>query len=71
MCNLAKLRGKMVEEGVTQEALADSLNIDRSTINRKMTGKASFTVGEAEKISIFLRLSKEDSVSIFLPSMSQ
>lgn len=71
MCNISKLKGRMVEKGVTQDALAKAIDVDRSTMSRKMTGKASFTVGEAEKISLFLHLSKDDSVSIFLPTMSQ
>lgn len=69
--NISKLRGKIVENGLTQDELAKRINIDRSTLSRRMKTGESFTVGEASKITAVLNLSKDEAVEIFLPNVSQ
>lgn len=66
MTNVSILRGKIAECNTTQEALADSIGINRSTFYRKMkdSGK-NFTVGEVEKIANILSLNSEDVMKIF------
>jgi len=70
MCNTRKLRGKMVEQGYTQEALSNAMGIDKSTLNRKLkTGE--FTVGEVNKIVEILKIATDEAIQIFLPILSQ
>lgn len=67
MINANKLRGKIVENGLTVEAVAEQMGMDRSTLYRKMrpdTG-TSFTVGEARAIGRILKLSAQDVMAIF------
>lgn len=65
MCDILKLRGKIVENGLNQESLAKKVGMNRSTLNRKMKTGEAFTIGEANKIAIILKLSKEEAMEIF------
>jgi len=66
MTNMDKLRGKLVENRVTVDELADRMGVTRSTVYRKMsTNGDSFTVGEANKIVEILHLTSEEAVAIF------
>lgn len=66
MANIALLRGKMVERAVSPEALAKRLNIDKSTLYRRLSREGeSFTVREANLIVAELQLTKEESMAIF------
>lgn len=69
MCDVAKLRGKMTEIGVNQEALSKKVGMDRSTLNRKLKTGEAFTIGEANRIAIVLRLTKEEAMSIFFANI--
>ena len=65
--DVAKLRGKIAECGMTQERLARELDMDKSTLSRKMKSNAlNFSVGEMHQIAAILNLSKEDAGDIFL-----
>lgn len=46
----SKLKGKMVEKGVSQVKMAKNLGINLSSFNAKINDKREFTVGEATKI---------------------
>lgn len=70
MCNILKLKGKIVENGMTQEEFAKAANIDRATFNRRLKRSESFTIGEVSRIVTVLKLSEDEALSIFLPSMS-
>ena len=63
--NIAKLKGKMVEKGINVETLASKMNIDRSTLYRKLDGGEKFTIGEARKIKDILHLTLNEATSIF------
>lgn len=66
MVNVNKLRGKVVELGHSIESLAELVNIDRSTMYRKLSGKGDgFTIKEVDRICKALNLSKEEAVAIF------
>ena len=66
MTNMNKLRGKLVENEISVEELADKIGVTRSTIYRKIsTNGDSFTVGEANKIVDILHLTAEEAVAIF------
>ena len=44
MVNVQKLKGLIVEKGTTQQAVADSIGIDRSTFYRKMKNGRNFSL---------------------------
>lgn len=44
--SFGKLKGKMAEIGITQNALAKSLGMSRSSLSLKMNGKREFTLAE-------------------------
>ena len=64
--NLQMLKGKIMESGITQEAMADAIGMSRCTFYRKMKRKGNtFTVEEMNNIVKTIHLSKEEAVSIF------
>ena len=66
MVNVNKLKGKIVENGLTIDKLADLINIDRSTIYRKLSNKGeTFTIKEAAMIAHVLHLSADYFNAIF------
>lgn len=46
-----KIKSLMALKGETQEELADTLGISRSTLNRKLTGKINFTLADLEQLA--------------------
>ncbi|KXI11965.1 MULTISPECIES: helix-turn-helix transcriptional regulator [Streptococcus] len=69
MINVQKLKGKIMERGTTQEALAKALGIDRSTFYRKMRQGGNFTIKEVNLIVSALHLSKDEAMSIFFADL--
>ena len=66
MVNINKLRGKIIENGLSVKDVADKLEMDRSTLYRKMNSEGdTMTISDAEKISKILNLSLEEVNSIF------
>ena len=66
MVNINKLKGKVVENGVTLERLAAEIGMDRATMYRKIkAGGENFSIKEADLIVKSLRLNIEDAVIIF------
>lgn len=66
MVNINKLRGKIIENGLSVKDLADNLEMDRSTLYRKMNSEGdTITISDAMKISKVLNLTLEDVNSIF------
>jgi len=65
--NVDRLRGKIVECGLTQGKVALQLKIDISAFSRKMKSNAlDFSIGEMHRIVDILQLSKEEATQIFL-----
>lgn len=66
MVNIDKLRGKIVEKRCTVETLAEKMDIDRSTLYRRINGGGlDFTIGEVNKIVESLGLTNEEAIQIF------
>lgn len=66
MVNINKLKGKIVERGLTVEKLADTLGMDKSTLYRKINSSGdSISIKEADAIARALRLSLDDVNGIF------
>lgn len=66
--NVRKIRGRMVEVGVSVKALAEALALDSSSLYRRFSNPETFTVGEAVAIKERLGLSEEDASRIFFAS---
>lgn len=64
--NTQMLKGKIVEMNTTQEAIADSIGVNRTTFYRKMKNKGNtFTVEEMHKMVQAIPLTKEEAITIF------
>lgn len=64
--NINKLKGKIVEKGMTVSTLADAIGIDKGTLYRKMRNNGeSMLLREANAIIEALCLSADEAVSIF------
>lgn len=71
--NLNKLKGKIVENGLTQQRLADEMGITIQSINAKLNNRRPFTIQEACLITQILNL--DNPIEIFftqtIPEMQQ
>lgn len=65
MFNEAKFRGKVAESKNTIRSVAQKMNIDMSTLYRKMSGESDFTRAEIQTIVHILDLSPQDVQAIF------
>lgn len=64
--NVNRLKGKLVERGLTVTDLARMINVDRTTLYRKLTdGGAGILVREANAIATVLELTESEAMSIF------
>ena len=64
--NAEKLKEKIVERNTTIEAVANAVNMDRSTFYRKMQpDNKGFTVGEAKAIALILKMTGKEANAIF------
>ena len=71
MVNVNKLKGKIVENGLTIGILAEKMGIDRSTLYRKINNNGEmFTIREANLICSILNLDAHEATAIFLAAMS-
>lgn len=65
--NINKLKGKIVERGMTQNALSNALRMSQSTLHRKIKeGGLGFSIGEIHRIAEILCLTQEETDEIFL-----
>lgn len=65
MINKNKLKAKVIENGLTMEKVAKELDINVTTLYRKINGTSDFTRSEMHKIKDLLNLSIKDAVDIF------
>ena len=63
--NINKLKGKITEKGLSVEKLAALIDIDRSTLYRKLDKGEKITIGEARKMRDALSLTEEEATAIF------
>lgn len=64
--NINKLKGKIVENEMNVEKLADIIGIDRSSLYRKLNNAEKITIGEAGKMKEALGMSDAEAYEIFL-----
>lgn len=66
MCNIKKLKSKMVERDISVDLLSEQTGISRDTLYRRFhCDGRDFTVAEVNSISKVLNLSLEDIMLIF------
>ena len=65
MLNQKALRKKMIDVGVTVKDLVKVLNISRSAVYYKLTGKHDFTASEISAIRYILHLTNDETAYIF------
>ncbi|MCC8163490.1 MAG: helix-turn-helix domain-containing protein [Lachnospiraceae bacterium] len=66
MVNVKRLKGKIVECGLSVEKVADIVGVDKATLYRKMgAGGETFTIKEANSIAKALGLSSDELNAIF------
>lgn len=63
--NINKLKGKITENGMNVEKLAELIGIDRSSMYRKLNNFERITIGEANRIKTALDLTDEEANNIF------
>jgi DNA-binding Xre family transcriptional regulator len=66
MVNINKLKGKIVENELSIEKLAEKMGIDRSTLYRRFDSKGEdFTIKETGQICEILNLTEKEIAEIF------
>lgn len=66
MVNINKLKGKIVENGLTVEDLADKIGLNKSTLYRKINNDGeTFSIREANLICSVLGLTGQEATEIF------
>lgn len=65
MTNTAKLKAKIIEKGLLQEAVAMRLGMTSSTFNYKLNNKTEFKASEIKKLYEILLLTIEETFEIF------
>lgn len=64
--NVNKLKGLIVEKGLSVEKLADMLSMNRATLYRKLNNCDKVTIGDALKMKEALNMSDDEAYRIFL-----
>lgn len=70
MVDTNKLKGAIVENGKTQQEIAEEIGIDRSTFYRKMKNGGDFSIGEVSRMVTAIPLSDDQAIQIFLNTKS-
>ncbi|MBR7164503.1 MAG: XRE family transcriptional regulator [Clostridia bacterium] len=65
MVNTNKLRGRIIEQGLTIGSLAPMIGISPSTLGRKIKNHADMTLGEVESIRCVLKIPPERVMEYF------
>ena len=71
MINTLKFKGKVAENGLTMQNVADMLNISAFTLRKKITNQTPMTIGEMLKLKSILNLTDNETEIIFLNEMLQ
>lgn len=67
MVDIKELKKMIANKGYNLEQFAEKIGMGRSTLYRKMKDNGNnFTIGEIETIVKILKLTKKESISIFL-----
>lgn len=64
--NANRLKSKIIEKGLNVAKTAELLNMNKSTLYRKINGFEKFTVADAVQLKEILSLSNSEATEIFL-----
>lgn len=67
MGNMAELRRKIDQSGMTMTAVAEKIGVSRVTLYNKLSGESEFKASEIVRLTRVLRLEKTEQDDIFLP----
>ena len=62
MINTNKIKGRMVELGLTQDMVAKDMSIDSTTFNLKLNNKRRFYLEEIAKLSKILDIATQEDL---------
>lgn len=65
MTKTAKLKAKIIEVGLVQDAVAAQLGMSTATFNYKLNNKVEFKASEIKKLALILKLTVEEVFDIF------
>lgn len=60
MLNSNKIKGRLVELGLTQKDVADALNLAQATVSQKINGVRPLYLEEAKMLADLLKISAEE-----------
>lgn len=60
-----KLKAKIVERGLSVTGFASLINMDRSSLYRKLSNSQRITINEATRIKEALEMTNEEAAAIF------
>ena len=60
MVNTNKIKARIIELGMTQSGVADSMGMAQATLNLKISGKRPLTIKDADKLISILNISKKE-----------
>lgn len=64
--NVNKLKGKIVENGINVDILAEKMGVDKSTLYRKIAANGeNFTIGDVDAMAQILHLTRDEVNGIF------
>lgn len=67
MVDTLKLKEVLLDKGIAQKELAESIGMKPSTFHKKIEGKgASFTIGDIQRMVQVIPLTKDEAAAIFL-----
>lgn len=61
-----KLKGKIIEKGLSVEYVAEKMGIDKTTFYRKLREFERFTIGDVQQIKDILELNSQETCDIFV-----
>lgn len=65
MGNMAELRRKIDQSGMTMTAVAEKIGVSRETLYNKLSGESEFKASEIVSLTRVLRLEKTEQDDIF------
>lgn len=65
MLNKNKLKGKILEKGLSVTKVANLLGVNQATLHRKLNGNSEFTRSEIQILRLALELNSQEMEAIF------
>ena len=66
MVNANKIKGRIVEQGMSIGKVADVMGVSASTLGRKLRGVADFSLNEVVYLMQILKIPKSEFINYFM-----